>query len=263
MNVLITGGGTQQPIDNVRSITNFSTGRTSKILSEYFVKNGHFVTCITSKNALKPHNCKTVLYSSYDDLQSVLKSELSKRNYNIVIHAAAVSDYSTDKIIIDRKEYDAGTVNKIPSGKGLTVIFKVNPKLIYNIKKWSKEPCVLFGFKLTDNASLAERLEAVKKVFEGSNENKDFCPDYVISNDKSELKGKSHPCKIYDNQLNCISECDTVENMAQVIESCALKKTAVTQVTQVVKNAISNTLEAMLRIPVETCKPCPGADAES
>ena len=92
------------------------------------------------------------------------------------------------------------------------------------IKKWSKTTCVLFGFKLTDNASLNERLEAVKKIFEGSNENKDFCPDYVISNDKSELEGKSHPCKIYDDELNCISECDTVENMAEEIESCALEK---------------------------------------
>lgn len=222
MNILITGGGTEEPIDNVRSICNFSTGKTSKILSEYFVKNGHLVTCITSYKAVKPENCQTVLYRSFDDLQSALKTELSKRSYNIVIHAAAVSDYSADKIIIDGKEFKTGTLTKIPSGKDLTVKFKANPKLINSIKKWSKAPCILFGFKLTDHAALEERLDAVKKLFEGNPESDQFYPDYVISNDKSELHGDIHPCRIYDKNLCCISECDTVEAMAEEIAKRSL-----------------------------------------
>ena len=60
MNVLITGGGCEEPIDNVRSISNFSTGKTSTTLASYFVEKNCKVTCIMSYKAIRPKNCNLI-----------------------------------------------------------------------------------------------------------------------------------------------------------------------------------------------------------
>ena len=36
MKILVTGGGSIEPIDNVRAVCNFSTGKTSAFLSDLF-----------------------------------------------------------------------------------------------------------------------------------------------------------------------------------------------------------------------------------
>ena len=38
MNILITGGGCEEPIDDVRSVCNFSTGKTSSLIADCLVK---------------------------------------------------------------------------------------------------------------------------------------------------------------------------------------------------------------------------------
>ena len=44
MDVLVTAGGTSEPIDNVRSITNHSSGGLGKAIAESFLAAGHTVT---------------------------------------------------------------------------------------------------------------------------------------------------------------------------------------------------------------------------
>ena len=41
MKVLITSGGTTEPIDNVRGISNFATGSLGKVTAEKFLNAGH------------------------------------------------------------------------------------------------------------------------------------------------------------------------------------------------------------------------------
>ena len=53
MKILITGGGSEEPIDNVRAVCNFSTGRTSAFLADFFAGAGHEVTEIVSERAVK------------------------------------------------------------------------------------------------------------------------------------------------------------------------------------------------------------------
>ena len=50
MNILITSGGTSEKIDQVRSITNHSTGQLGKMIAERFLDAGFPVTLVTSPN---------------------------------------------------------------------------------------------------------------------------------------------------------------------------------------------------------------------
>ena len=54
MNILITSGGTSEKIDQVRSITNHSTGQLGKMIAEHCLASGAYVTLLTTAKAVKP-----------------------------------------------------------------------------------------------------------------------------------------------------------------------------------------------------------------
>ena len=51
MKILITSGGTTEKIDDVRGITNHSTGYLGKEIAELFLAKGHQVTLVTVNNS--------------------------------------------------------------------------------------------------------------------------------------------------------------------------------------------------------------------
>ncbi len=229
MRILITGGGCREAIDGVRCVTNFSTGRTSAELAAYLLAKKNAVTLVTARGAILPppqeildgknrRGIKTLFYTTGKELAAVIKKELSLAEYDAVIHAAAVSDYIPDKIILDGKTYKAGNRSKLPSGGEMTVTFKPAPKIASSIKRWAaaggKKDAKLFCFKLTNGAKKVRVEAAVEKVLRNSK-----C-DYVIANDLSKLKGGSHPFKVYSEKergLAIYSAGKNIEEMAEAI----------------------------------------------
>ena len=102
MNILVTAGNTQSPIDRVRVLTNVFTGRTGAAIALAACARGHRVTLATSHpetvaDPLAPvawrELGKTIEYRTFDDLQTVMAELIPKGRFDAVIHAAAVSDY--------------------------------------------------------------------------------------------------------------------------------------------------------------------------
>jgi len=182
--VLITAGGTQEPIDNVRSITNVSSGKTAAHIANVFIEQGLSVTYVCAENSVRPlFDCKILTFKTFKDLETTLNQELT-HNYSIIIHAAAVSDYSV-------KEINATNTGKINSSQDeLIITLKKNPKLINNIKKISPDS-KLVGFKLTSSHDQNEILSKVNSLFENAN-----C-DFVVHNDYSSIQSGHHTFNIY------------------------------------------------------------------
>lgn len=216
MKILVTGGGSEEPIDNVRSISNFSTGKTSAFLSDYFVQHGNKVTELVSEKAQKPQKASFITYKTFAQLSALLEQECKSEKYDAIIHAAAVSDYSPYSIVVDATEYPVGSFSKIPSGIELSIKMKKNPKLLDNIKMWCKNKTKVFGFKLTSNATEQERKIAVKKIFD-ANKNKNLVPDFVVSNDLSEITEKVHPCAIYSCSMELVALVNNLQELANKI----------------------------------------------
>jgi phosphopantothenoylcysteine synthetase/decarboxylase len=103
MNILVTAGNTQTPIDRVRCITNIFTGRTGTQLALVGQRRGHRVTLLTSHPevirdldpAFTPpaRTWRVMPYRTFDDLRDLMECELVGGGYDVLIHAAAVSDY--------------------------------------------------------------------------------------------------------------------------------------------------------------------------
>lgn len=216
MKILITGGGSEEPIDNVRAVTNFSTGRTSAFLADFFAGAGHEVTEIVSERAVKAGKARLVTYKTFAQLAAALEGECRNGSYDLVVHAAAVSDYSPYQIVVDGKEYECGSVSKVPAGAELVVKMKKNPKLVDSLKLWCGDKTKVIAFKLTSNASVGERKAAVKKLFD-ANENHLLSPDFVVSNDLSEIKGDVHPCVIYGRAMEEAAVAGDLAGLAEAI----------------------------------------------
>ena len=155
MRVLITCGATWTPIDDVRVISNVSSGEMGHLIARAFRSYGAFVTIIEGPvtHTLVDKEIKIIKYRFFDELARVLSQELLKK-YDIIIHAAAVSDF---KVMRPFK-------SKISSNKAVTLKLAATPKLIKDIKRLSPES-FLVGFKLESNLNPKNIFKIVKSLF--------------------------------------------------------------------------------------------------
>lgn len=186
LKVLITSGGTSEEIDDVRVLTNKSTGRTAAAIADSLIEAGMEVTYLHSTTAALPQfSCQKVSFSDFASLKTELSQSLKSAEFDTVIHAAAVSDYSVVK--------QPGKIDSQAEEVQLTL--KKNPKLINEIKIWSPKS-QLIGFKLTSGASEAVIQSKVNSLFENG-----AC-DYVIQNDWQQKENAQHGFRVYSRKAH-------------------------------------------------------------
>ncbi len=218
LRILITAGGTQEPIDNVRVISNLSSGRTGIALAESFAGLGLDVTLLRAQGTSKSDIVANQLtFSSFEDLDHKLHEVLKIESFSHVIHAAAVSDYSVASIEFDGQILNPAEIKKLKSdSNSMSIHLKRNPKIIGRIKEYSKNKNIkIIGFKLTSQASADEEKQAVQKLFQSSN------VDYVVHNDLRDIDAnrKSHAFTLYspNSSVKCESSDSLIEELNQVI----------------------------------------------
>lgn len=97
LNVLVTAGPTVEKIDPVRYITNHSSGKMGYSIAEIAARRGANVTLISGPVHIKaPVFVHVKNVESADDMYNCVMSNLDK--CDILIKAAAVADYTIDKI---------------------------------------------------------------------------------------------------------------------------------------------------------------------
>jgi len=191
--VLVTGGGTRVPIDAVRYIGNRSSGRTSATLADEFARAGCAVTWLGSRSAIHPAEpVRVERYETFAELDQSLKRLLGETAYDLVVHAAAVSDFSPAAVTAESRATPAPEGAKLPSGQGLTLHLEPTPKLLSHLRAYSCNPDVrVVGFKLTANASPDEAAAAVQRQFARS------APDAVVHNDLGRISSRRHEFDLY------------------------------------------------------------------
>ena len=174
--VLMTAGPTIEYIDPVRIITNQSSGKTGVLLAAELVSAGAKVTLVYGPGREEPpKGAKVIRVNTAKEMFNAVKNELEKK-FDVVILAAAVSDYVPERI----------EKSKIKSTKKQVIIkLKQAPKIIDQIKKWQKD-VFLVGFKAEANISSQALLQQARKRLRESN------ADLIVANDiGSEYKKNS------------------------------------------------------------------------
>lgn len=212
--VLITYGGTVEPIDEVRGITNFSTGETGRWICEHLAKKGFAVTAVRGVRAVEARGVEqSLIFTDYRSLHDLLKKNLESRFFNGVIHLAAVSDFSVDKVV-NAQGVGLEHKGKIPSSSELTLHLKQNPKILNQLKTWSKNNNIsVTGFKLTVDENSKGCLEKVKALFNSGN------VDFVVQNDLASVEGE-HSYQIYGKDLKMVAAGQGKPSLAEDLGRC-------------------------------------------
>jgi phosphopantothenoylcysteine synthetase/decarboxylase len=131
MQIVITGGPASEPIDQVRFITNRSTGELAVKLAQRFSSAGHDVELFLGRGA--SWHLETARYFQTNEELGWLLSEAAVRApVDAVLHAAALSDFGVAKAIVSGRASDAA---KISSGAELVELRLVpKPKLIRRLR---------------------------------------------------------------------------------------------------------------------------------
>ena len=212
MKILITSGGTIEHIDEVRTITNISTGRLGSQIANMFLflpNKIEKIYYVCSKGTILPSVDNKVIEIVYansaNEVYNIMEKLVPK--VDVVIHSMAVSDFGFKPSNIKLKSNDL-------QGFKDSIIERivVNPKIISFVKKWNPA-ATLIGFKFEVNKSHEELIDVAYETLQKNN-----C-DFVVANDKQEMKDNNqHIAYIIDKNkevLKCANKFDIALNLVE------------------------------------------------
>lgn len=184
-NVLVTAGGTREYIDDVRVMTNVSSGALGAKIAEEFYRAGARVHYVHAKQSVMPwveeginETARLACYPivTVQDLLDTMKALILAFKMDVVVHSAAVSDFTFDR----SKPVKLSSSDMYGFIEYMRQTITPTPKIIRLIKEWRPD-VYLVGFKFTVG-QLEDILEIARKLCESSD-----C-DFIVANDKEEMK---------------------------------------------------------------------------
>ena len=209
MNVLVTAGGTVAPIDDVRQITNASTGRFGAMIAEEALRRGANVWHLSPTAALKPfHRLAKFDLDTSDPAAEIRRlahlcidwSRVRDRCSLVPLREATVPEYASRlEAIFNIHRIDVAFLamaasdfapepfsGKLSSEEStLTLRCHRLPKVIQAVRGWSPE-VYLVGFKLLSNAP---ETELIRQAEAACRENR---ADLTVANDLSTVRAGRH-----------------------------------------------------------------------
>lgn len=209
MNVVVAGGGTVAPIDDVRHLANISTGRTAALITEACLDRGATVWHIHAPSALVPvrrlatfdlaapnpaaeferlaqlHrrwlavqerlHLVPLARGTVDEYQETLRSVLASRAIDVAYLPIAVSDYLPEP-----------AMGKIPSDQeSLIIACRRAPKVIHMVRDWSPT-LYLVGFKLLSGVPRDDLIREAQRACANNR------ADLTVANDLESIRAGRH-----------------------------------------------------------------------
>ena len=167
MNCVVTAGPTFETLDNVRRLTNFSTGRLGTELANFLTTHGHTVTLLLGEQATYSGAQQAQHVERYTTTANLMEKlqMLVRQNMGAVFHAAAVSDFRFGKIYF---RSPSGELNEVKSGKistrsgPLLAELIPTPKIIACLRGWYPQ-ARLVGWKFEVDGNRADVLHAAEQ----------------------------------------------------------------------------------------------------
>jgi phosphopantothenate-cysteine ligase len=233
MKIILTSGGTSVPLDEVRRLTNISTGRFGAELGREILRHKHELTFIHAKHSNTPFTVSADLFkdkmhhflveiatvsglreclvgfSQYAPIEfdtpesylGVVEGAVKLFKPDVFISAAAVSDYTTYK-----------SVGKLSSDKQEMVIkLQAFEKVVQQIRGFNPKIYVV-AFKLFAGGDNQQKEAAVRKVLETGN------VDMVVANDIREIRKGHRILSVWALYNGCVTLMQTVFSAQELIE---------------------------------------------
>jgi phosphopantothenoylcysteine decarboxylase/phosphopantothenate--cysteine ligase len=157
--VVVTAGGTQEPIDPVRYISNRSSGRMGHALAEVARDRGADVTLITAPTSLaEPGGIDIIRVGTAEEMRQAVQNAVPEAD--VLVMSAAVADYRPKRAAKDK-------IKK--SGAALTLELERTPDILGSVKgNFIK---VGFAAESSDLVNNAQKKRKQKRL------------DFIVAND--------------------------------------------------------------------------------
>ncbi|HTX60810.1 MAG TPA: bifunctional phosphopantothenoylcysteine decarboxylase/phosphopantothenate--cysteine ligase CoaBC [Methanobacterium sp.] len=166
--ILISTGATYEKLDEVRGITNLSSGKTGvELAKEAFIRGADVTLICGHQDVDVPQIFKVINVGSVGDMQEAVLEQIP--DHEIFISAAAVSDFIPQR--------NKG-MTKISSSEDIVLKLERAPKIINQVKKINPE-IFLVSFKAEYDISEEELIKSARKKMS------EFDADLIIANDVS------------------------------------------------------------------------------
>ncbi len=169
MRVLCTAGPSREFLDQIRFVSNKSSGRMGIEIAKEARARGAEVLLINGKSTVKvPDYINTIDAVSTEDFVKTVKYELGYNDYDFFICAAAISDYSPTECIEGKISSD--------NVKELQIHMRLTPKIINEARKKNHKVFIV-AFKAETNVSRSELIDRAYARLKKSN------ADMIVAND--------------------------------------------------------------------------------
>jgi len=197
--VLVTAGGTLEPIDPVRYISNSSSGKMGYEIARAASRHGAEVILVSASSIPAPQNVRFVKVESAEQMQAAVLAEFD--SVDAVIMAAAVSDYRVKNIAAQKIKKDSDT---------LTLELVKNPDILKGLGQIKKSQ-VLVGFA----AETENLIEYAKKKLAEKN------LDFIVAND---VTAEGAGFGVDTNIASLIYRDGTIENFTKMTKKDLAEK---------------------------------------
>ncbi len=172
MHCIVTAGATWEPLDQVRRLTNFSTGSLGSSLARQLATSGHTVELFLADSVAWHPECAGVhvtRFTTTASLQSLFRARSSPAPLAL-FHAAAVSDFECAGTHERRPD---GSLVPLKAGKlstrdgTLWIELKPTPKILPQLREWYPSARIT-GWKFETDGTRADVLSRVARQFSES-----------------------------------------------------------------------------------------------
>ena len=152
--VVVTAGPTQEAIDSVRCITNYSSGKMGYAIAEAAAAAGASVTLISGPVALSEPSQKSihcVKVTTALQMHEAVMQEMGK--CDLFIASAAVSDYRSEEVALTKQK---------KSPQGVTLHLIANPDILQEVAALAQPPFTV-GFAAETDQVVEHAMQKLKK----------------------------------------------------------------------------------------------------
>ncbi len=180
--VLVTSGPTRAALDEVRFLTNKSTGRLGALIAEAALEAGADVTFVFGRGSDLPavrggrlDHLRIRPVDTVEELAAAFRQELP-HGYDAVIHAMAVLDFEPAEVREEKvsSELAEWVIRLVPTPKAAALVRDLAPGTLF------------IGFKLEVGKTREELIEIARAWAQHSR------ADLVVANDLKDIESGTH-----------------------------------------------------------------------
>ncbi len=214
-NFLITAGPSREWIDNIRFLSNPSSGKTGIAFAKDIIERGGEVTLIYGPGTEQtPIGAKIIHVNGATDFIEALKNTMAKNQFDVLISTAAIADFT-----INPKDKIDG---KISSDKNKLQLNLVSTPKLINLARSLSEKLFIIAFKAENNLEKEELIEKAFSRLNSANTNLIVANNVSSKNQKTGFRSDTNEVFVIDKDriithLELASKQEIASNILDII----------------------------------------------